>query len=134
MTVQNDTPTTSAGAPTTDGVVLERIPYPRLYGRIIPAADGSRPGVHWLNTSAPDTRTRYEYEALAFHENASQLAMIQQQIQQTLGAAPTGQPIGTEAFLRGLDPRDSEAALGMLQWLIDTGRLQVIELSSQQRA
>jgi uncharacterized protein (DUF885 family) len=34
-----------------------------------PAADGSRPGVHWLNTSAPATRTRYEYEALAFHES-----------------------------------------------------------------
>jgi len=34
-----------------------------------PAADGSRPGVHWLNTSAPGTRTRYEYEALAFHES-----------------------------------------------------------------
>jgi uncharacterized protein (DUF885 family) len=34
-----------------------------------PSADGSRPGVHWLNTSAPDTRTRYEYEALAFHES-----------------------------------------------------------------
>jgi uncharacterized protein (DUF885 family) len=34
-----------------------------------PAADGSRPGVHWLNTSAPETRTRYEYEALAFHES-----------------------------------------------------------------
>jgi uncharacterized protein (DUF885 family) len=34
-----------------------------------PAADGGRPGVHWLNTSAPDTRTRYEYEALAFHES-----------------------------------------------------------------
>jgi len=34
-----------------------------------PAADGRRPGVHWLNTSAPDTRTRYEYEALAFHES-----------------------------------------------------------------
>ena len=34
-----------------------------------PAADGSRPGVHWLNTSAPHTRTRYEYEALAFHES-----------------------------------------------------------------
>jgi hypothetical protein len=27
---------------TSDGVVLERIPYARLYGRIIPAADGSR--------------------------------------------------------------------------------------------
>ena len=34
-----------------------------------PAADGSHPGVHWLNTSAPQTRTRYEYEALAFHES-----------------------------------------------------------------
>jgi uncharacterized protein (DUF885 family) len=34
-----------------------------------PAADGRRPGVHWLNTSAPGTRTRYEYEALAFHES-----------------------------------------------------------------
>jgi uncharacterized protein (DUF885 family) len=33
------------------------------------AADGSRPAVHWLNTSAPQTRTRYEYEALAFHES-----------------------------------------------------------------
>ena len=30
---------------------------------------GGRPGVHWLNTSAPETRTRYEYEALAFHES-----------------------------------------------------------------
>jgi uncharacterized protein (DUF885 family) len=34
-----------------------------------PAADGSHPSVHWLNTSAPETRTRYEYEALAFHES-----------------------------------------------------------------
>jgi uncharacterized protein (DUF885 family) len=34
-----------------------------------PAADGRHPGVHWLNTSAPETRTRYEYEALAFHES-----------------------------------------------------------------
>ena len=33
------------------------------------AADGGRPAVHWLNTSAPETRTRYEYEALAFHES-----------------------------------------------------------------
>jgi uncharacterized protein (DUF885 family) len=30
---------------------------------------GGQPGVHWLNTSAPETRTRYEYEALAFHES-----------------------------------------------------------------
>lgn len=34
-----------------------------------PAADGSRPGRHWLNTHQPHTRTRYEYETLAFHES-----------------------------------------------------------------
>ncbi|MGH3645883.1 MAG: DUF885 domain-containing protein [Micromonosporaceae bacterium] len=34
-----------------------------------PAADGSRPGLHVINTYAPTTRPRYEYEALAFHES-----------------------------------------------------------------
>ena len=34
-----------------------------------PAADGSRPGVYMINTYLPTTRTRYEAEALAFHES-----------------------------------------------------------------
>lgn len=33
-----------------------------------PAQDGSRPGRYYINTSAPQTRPRYEAEALAFHE------------------------------------------------------------------
>jgi uncharacterized protein (DUF885 family) len=33
-----------------------------------PAADGSRPGSYYINTSEPDTRPRYEAEVLAFHE------------------------------------------------------------------
>lgn len=34
-----------------------------------PAMDGSRPGTYFINTTEPTTRTKYESEALAFHES-----------------------------------------------------------------
>ncbi len=34
-----------------------------------PSADGSRPGAHCVLTTAPERRSTYEYEALAFHES-----------------------------------------------------------------
>ncbi|HVT63523.1 MAG TPA: DUF885 domain-containing protein [Mycobacteriales bacterium] len=41
-----------------------------VLGRYLPpATDGSRPGYHLINTHKPDTRTRYEYETLAYHES-----------------------------------------------------------------
>jgi len=47
-----------------------------------PAPDGSRPGRFFINTSEPTTRTRYEAEALAFHESIPghhlQLAIAQE--------------------------------------------------------
>jgi uncharacterized protein (DUF885 family) len=34
-----------------------------------PAADGTRPGRYYLNTASPQTKPRYEAEALAYHES-----------------------------------------------------------------
>ena len=53
-------------------VVVRMLPHEEKHSTIAyyrePAIDGSRPGRYYINTCAPDTRPRYEAEALAFHE------------------------------------------------------------------
>ena len=62
---------------------------------------GGQPGVHWLNTSAPETRTRYEYEALAFHESVPG-HHLQFALAQELGELPRFRRFGyVTAFSEG---------------------------------
>jgi uncharacterized protein (DUF885 family) len=58
--------------PRTPCEVVRMLPHEERHTTIAyyrePAQDGSRPGRYYINTYAPDTRPRYEAEALAFHE------------------------------------------------------------------
>jgi uncharacterized protein (DUF885 family) len=59
--------------PKTDCVVVRMQEHEEAHSTIAyyrqPAADGSRPGQYYINTSEPQTRPRYEAETLAYHES-----------------------------------------------------------------
>src|SRR5205823_1664041 len=67
-----------------------------------PADDGSRPGTYFVNTAAPDHKTRYETASVAYHE-AIPGHHLQLAIAKGLDGVPTFQRLshGNTAFVEG---------------------------------
>ena len=91
--------------PRTPCIVVEMGEHEAKYSTIAyyrqPAADGSRPGSYYINTTEPETRPRYEAEVLAFHE-AVPGHHLQIAIAQELEGLPAFRRLGgPTAFIEG---------------------------------
>lgn len=95
-----------------------------------PATDGSRPGRYYINTSAPETRPRYEAESLAFHE-AVPGHHLQIAIAQELEGIPEFRKnSGVTAFVEGWGLYSERLADEMGLYTSDTDRLGILSYDS----
>ena len=95
-----------------------------------PAADGSRPGRYYINTYAPETRPRYEAEALAYHE-AIPGHHLQIAIAQELEGIPEFRKnSGVTAFIEGWGLYSERLADEMGHYSSDLDRIGVLSYDS----
>jgi uncharacterized protein (DUF885 family) len=120
--------------PATGCVVREMGPHEVVDGTIAyympPAGDGSRPGAYHVNTHLPQTRTRFEAEALAFHEAVPghhlQIALAQE----LPGLPPLRRHLLANAYVEGWALYTERLADEMGLYSSDVARLGMLSFDS----
>jgi uncharacterized protein (DUF885 family) len=115
-------------------VVVPMRPHEEEHGTIAyyrePAPDGSRPGQFYLNLAHPETRRRYEAEALAYHE-AVPGHHLQLAIMQELSDMPAfRRHLGVTAFVEGWGLYTERLADEMGLYTDDLSRLGVLSFDA----
>jgi uncharacterized protein (DUF885 family) len=99
-----------------------------------PALDGSRPGRFYINLHAPETRPRYEAEALAFHE-AVPGHHLQLAVAEELEDLPAFQRVlGSDAFAEGWGLYTERLADEMGLYATEMGRFGILSFDAWRAA
>ncbi|HVA87975.1 MAG TPA: DUF885 domain-containing protein [Candidatus Saccharimonadales bacterium] len=119
--------------PSADCVVVPMGEHETRHGTIAyyrqPAPDGSRPGQYFINTSAPETRPRYEAEALAYHESIPG-HHLQIAIAQELELPEFRRHLGVTAFWEGWGLYSERLADEMGLYTGDLDRIGMLSLDA----